>query len=698
MSSPLDLLPSTKPVVSVPLPEEAVGGSQPVATAANPKPSDPAMAKFFETISSDDTSNADVAQMELLAVGQKCRIIGDHTNAIRKRLYVGRTGTVRTVQPCSSKRNYGYSIHLDASPDDYYGVMIMDYVVHFPLEAVKPLDHGTTAQEGCTCKAFKRHSLNVSTQDRCDFCTSSSTSTSKSTSKTTSKTSSNPPPPSKGKKRKTPPQDTNLSDAVQPPAPAPVYDYDNGGTAQLCDLETGRIIVNCNKNFVDKHTLPESLRIKTPLCAIHLLDSTPESNKVPDEAKKHLAEATKLAVELASDRDVLIYCNNGRSRSPSIVAMFFIAFRGRKYKEVLDWFKSVYTEHRALTGSVVPNLPNLAKFELLLRHVQNMRESNQGELQVDIQSIFANDPELDTSSPEVFNKVISWFKKDWAAAPSIDMTTDDHASYLNRVEQNLTGLSEELSFPPWYGADKDKVAENRTTSQGRTTRSISNSTTTATPKSFIERNTETQVEVKNEKFKTHEEKLSYLKNLYSEKFGKAPRGRFASDLKWLQTQIEGAPNSRSGSDTGEDVEKNTDDEQGTDDEVEDIPTKNKNNLPRLDDFAPDTDDDTDDDIFVRAKLEQQIKLRNRKKGILKNLKKSTDFEKESDADWKQMLERHAREKEQFKTKRENKQKELTPKVIWEERLEQVKEELNVSSKELSRLLSVDRNGDGEMEI
>ncbi|GMH50238.1 hypothetical protein TrLO_g9443 [Triparma laevis f. longispina] len=300
------------------------------------------------------------------------------------------------------------------------------------------------------------------------------------------------------------------------------------------------------------------------------------------------------------------------------------------------------------------------------------------------------------------------------------MTTDDHASYLDRAGHNLTGLSEELSFPPWYGADKDKVAENRTTSQGRTTRSVSNSTTTATPKSFIERNTETQVEVKNEKFKTHEEKLSYLKNLYSEKFGKAPRGRFASDPKWLQKQIEGAPNSRSGSDTGEDVEKNTDDEQGTDDEVEDIPTKNKNNLPRLDDFAPDTDDDTDDDFAPDSrasspvisefssedvlsdelvqKLEQQIKLRNRKKAILENLKKSTDFEKESDADWKQMLERHAREKEQFKTKRENKQKKLAPKVVWEERLKQVKEELDVSSKELSRLLSKDRNGDGEMEI
>merc|ERR1711871_434859 len=122
------------------------------------------------------------------------------------------------------------------------------------------------------------------------------------------------------------------------------------------------------------------------LCMLHLSDSTPESNKVPEEAKKHLVEATKLAVELASDRDVLIYCNNGRSRSPSIVAMFFIAFRGRQYEEVLDWFKSVYPEHRALTGSVVPILPNLAKFESLLRYVQNMRKSNQGK---EMKRIFA---------------------------------------------------------------------------------------------------------------------------------------------------------------------------------------------------------------------------------------------------------------------------------------------------------------------
>ncbi|GMI01996.1 hypothetical protein TrVE_jg11493 [Triparma verrucosa] len=91
-------------------------------------------------------------------------------------------------------------------------------------------------------------------------------------------------------------------------------------------------------------------------------------------------------------------------------------------------------------------------------------------------------------------------------------------------------------------------------------------------------------------------------------------------------------------------------------------------------------------------------LKNRKQAILEDLKKSTDFEKESDEERTKMLERHEREKEQFKSKRINKQKELVSKVVCEDKLKQVLEELDVSSKELRSLLFVDGNGDGEMDI
>lgn len=94
--------------------------------------------------------------------------------------------------------------------------------------------------------------------------------------------------------------------------------YKQVGAVQLYEYETGKIIVNSNEKYIDNgiDTINEGLSrdIQKLISCRALLDNTQDPHKVDAATSDHIKLALDLATKLASDRDALVFCNNGRSR------------------------------------------------------------------------------------------------------------------------------------------------------------------------------------------------------------------------------------------------------------------------------------------------------------------------------------------------------------------------------------------------
>ena len=159
----------------------------------------------------------------------------------------------------------------------------------------------------------------------------------------------------------------------------------------LLDWKTGQTIINCtqlvgdqlNNNMIKDNVhsglLQDKKDEKLQLIDVRKADGRfgndgrgivwdymPEGRDVKVFAETFVQLACVVAEALANGKKVLLYCKNGRSRSPAVVATFYILFRGVSLGGVKMWFKEAYPTQRPLTASVSASFPNLERFECIL--------------------------------------------------------------------------------------------------------------------------------------------------------------------------------------------------------------------------------------------------------------------------------------------------------------------------------------------
>lgn len=185
------------------------------------------------------------------------------------------------------------------------------------------------------------------------------------------------------------------ADDVQGPSQQPIMkkqrQVQDTDAVLLLDWKTGQTIINCtqlvgdqlNNNMMENEELTGLLKDKKDgnlqLIDVRKADGRfgndgrglvwdfmPEGRDVKVFAETFVQLASVIAEALANGKKVLLYCKNGRSRSPAVVATFYILFRGVSLGGVKMWFREAYPTQRPLTASVSASFPNLERFECVL--------------------------------------------------------------------------------------------------------------------------------------------------------------------------------------------------------------------------------------------------------------------------------------------------------------------------------------------
>ena len=165
------------------------------------------------------------------------------------------------------------------------------------------------------------------------------------------------------------------------------YHLNDVDTVVLMDPKTGQLIHNCTRilgdqlgnNKVDHADHENLLRAHSNglLQPIDVRksdsrfgharrdiswDTLPMPKELRSFATAFVQNACIMAAALESGKDVIIYCKNGRSRSPCVVAAFYLLFRGFSLAHIKKWFGEAYPAQRPLTAEKSSVFPNLHKF------------------------------------------------------------------------------------------------------------------------------------------------------------------------------------------------------------------------------------------------------------------------------------------------------------------------------------------------
>lgn len=149
---------------------------------------------------------------------------------------------------------------------------------------------------------------------------------------------------------------------------------------KLLDPLTGNVLMNPTRLGV------ETLRREFPDAA--LINVNVDDDQVGacalrwDERPNSYAERCKVAlkflllaclIEYHLHRGhVIVYCKNGRSRSPSALMGFFVIFRGFSLEHnVLPWFQEAYAKMRPATAAVSTDFPNYNKYCESLKMIES---------------------------------------------------------------------------------------------------------------------------------------------------------------------------------------------------------------------------------------------------------------------------------------------------------------------------------------
>ena len=137
----------------------------------------------------------------------------------------------------------------------------------------------------------------------------------------------------------------------------------------LLDEKTHQIIINCTRLVGDRFDNNAKYGV-VDVSRVIKSDSMPEPREVKKVTELFVQCATAIADILESGKDALIYCKNGRSRSPAVVAAFFIIFRGYELDAIKGWFNEAYPSQRPETARVSTNFPNFDKYEQVMAQLE----------------------------------------------------------------------------------------------------------------------------------------------------------------------------------------------------------------------------------------------------------------------------------------------------------------------------------------
>lgn len=156
------------------------------------------------------------------------------------------------------------------------------------------------------------------------------------------------------------------------------YQVNDEAEVVLLDSKTRRVIRNCTRILGD--TLNQSTdnvdvqTVNVRECDTRFgeggqtlaYDVMPEGREMQKVAAAFVQYASVIVHALETGKDAVVYCKNGRSRSPSVVAAFFILYRGVPLAELKQWFQEAYPAQRPETARVSSTFPNLERFEQVL--------------------------------------------------------------------------------------------------------------------------------------------------------------------------------------------------------------------------------------------------------------------------------------------------------------------------------------------
>ena len=148
------------------------------------------------------------------------------------------------------------------------------------------------------------------------------------------------------------------------------YQVKDKESANLLDCKTNRKIINCTRLLGDELTNKDGVDDSIVLIDARGLalkyDVMPGPRELKRYAQAFVQYACEIAVALEMGKDAVVFCKNGRSRSPSAVATFFLLFRGMSLDEIKKWFGEAYPAQRPTTAKVSSVFPNLEKFDNVL--------------------------------------------------------------------------------------------------------------------------------------------------------------------------------------------------------------------------------------------------------------------------------------------------------------------------------------------
>jgi hypothetical protein len=150
--------------------------------------------------------------------------------------------------------------------------------------------------------------------------------------------------------------------------------------AYLIDVDTEQVLMNCTRTSAlsllekanDRQT--EGVYVNEPREEYGDKGLGLKWDCAPEHAKEELRQAKcfiqlacVIAEKLKNGKNVVVYCKNGRSRSPSVLASFFLIFRGMPLSSIFKWFRMAYKTQRPLTNQVSASFPNFDRFGGVLR-------------------------------------------------------------------------------------------------------------------------------------------------------------------------------------------------------------------------------------------------------------------------------------------------------------------------------------------
>lgn len=159
----------------------------------------------------------------------------------------------------------------------------------------------------------------------------------------------------------------------------PSCQVDDTAQVSLVDSVTRRFIVNCSRlavgeirggnsdkcDFIDL-LQPNSVYGKWGKAITY--DNIPSGRDVSRDAEAFVQYASLIASALEKGKKAVVFCKNGRSRSPCVIAAFYIIYRGLSLREIKEWFAKLYPMQRPVTArfSSTSPFPNIEKFENVL--------------------------------------------------------------------------------------------------------------------------------------------------------------------------------------------------------------------------------------------------------------------------------------------------------------------------------------------